>query len=139
MRLRVRDLRGQRQQNQRKRCGGTDSEKKDTKTGETNESVLHERCLLERGRQLSRERLVWDRMRQKVVRVTRIQANFLFFAESRPSMFWAGLLTRRARQRNNAAGRFAFPGCSAEWLVKRRPLSQWRDRAGFAPASLLGP
>ena len=41
--------------------------------------------------------------------------------------------------KKHAASRFAFPGCSAEWLVKRRLLSQWRDRAGFAPASLLGP
>ena len=38
----------------------------------------------------------------------------------------------------DAASRFAFPGV-AEWHVKQRPLLQWRDRAGFAPASLLGP
>jgi hypothetical protein len=32
------------------------------------------------------------------------------------------------------AGRFAFPGISAEWLREAARLdSQWRDRAGFVP------
>ena len=41
--------------------------------------------------------------------MTRIQANFLFFAESRPSMFWAGLLTRRARQRTQCREPLRLP------------------------------
>ena len=30
----------------------------------------------------------------------------------------------------------AFPGVRTEWLLGRAPRLQWRDRAGFPPASL---
>jgi len=56
-------------------------------------------------------------------------------AESRPQSPWVGLLARKVRIGNvRLAGRFTFPGCSAEWFFEATRLhSQWRDRAGFAP------
>jgi len=58
-------------------------------------------------------------------------ACFLFSAERWPQNVWVGLLARRGRRLS--ADRFTFPGRIAEWSSKRRPLSQWRDRAGFTP------
>ena len=34
---------------------------------------------------------------------------------------------------------FSFPGGETEWIAESSAHIQWRDRAGFEPASLLCP